>query len=58
VALVGAGRADATGRLASARAVRVRGMPPGIETVADGGHVLTVVEDGRDVACGAIPGMS
>jgi hypothetical protein len=54
----------ATARANSQRAVRTRrralfhGMPVDYSTIADGGHVITVVSRSRVVACGVIPGMS
>jgi hypothetical protein len=55
VAIVGTGTADRVGRLARAGSVRFRGEPLRMAIVADGDHLLTIVENGRVVACGAIP---
>jgi hypothetical protein len=61
----GAGFAAIVTATANAQgAVRTRGhvlfhrLPVDYGTIADGGHVITIVSGSRVVACGVIPGMS
>lgn len=50
-------RADAAGRGRASSAIRFRNEPVAFQVVADGAHVLTVVQGGRIVAIAEIPGL-
>ena len=50
--------ANAKGAVRTRGHVSFHGMPVDYSTIADGGHVITVVSRSRVVACGVIPGMS
>jgi hypothetical protein len=50
-------RADAAGRARGSSAIRYRNEPVAFQVVADGAHVLTVVQGGRIVAIAEIPGL-
>ena len=49
--------ANAKGALRIRGHVLFHGLPVDYSTIADGGHVITVVSGSRVVACGVIPGM-
>ena len=50
-------KADAAGRARGSSAIRFRNEPVAFHIVADGRHVLTVVQGGRVVAVAEIPGL-
>ncbi len=50
--------ANAEGAVHTRGHVLFHGLPVDDSTIADGGHVITVVSGSRVVACGVIPGMS
>jgi hypothetical protein len=57
-AAAGTARATADGKARSSARVAIAGRPVSWSTISDGGHVVSVITEGRAVACGPIPGMS
>ena len=52
--LIARGKSDARGRFRVKRAVTFRGAPVAYDTIADGGHVITIAGRSRVVACGVV----
>jgi hypothetical protein len=51
-------KANAKGSVRTRGHLLFHGLPVDYGSIADGGHVITVVSGSRVVACGVIPGMS